>query len=237
MKSCIMIPARMDSSRFPGKPLHTINGRPLIEWVWRAAMNVGVPVFVCSPDRRILAEASDFGARIIYAPDGINGTERCACALDAIGGGFDIVVNWQGDAPLIPPGWASALIESLKVWREESSAATVIVKGVPRPGAVCVDISQHADGVLTFWREGSPEKEEWIHQGIYAYRADSLREYAKLPPTSAEIACSLEQLRWPHSWNLVTFTDPEGGPPEVNHKEDLAAVARALRSQHEDSQL
>ena len=122
MSVLIAIPARYASTRYPGKPLATLTGATgqtlsLIERSWRAAMDVqGVDrVVVATDDARIRAAAEAFGAEVVMTSESCaNGTERCAETHDVLGGGYDIVVNLQGDAPLTPHWFVEGLIDGLR---------------------------------------------------------------------------------------------------------------------------
>jgi 3-deoxy-manno-octulosonate cytidylyltransferase (CMP-KDO synthetase) len=132
MSVLIVIPARYASTRYPAKPLVTLTGatgeaRTLIRRSWDAACAVqGVDrVVVATDDARIKAEAEGFGAEVVMtSPDCANGTERCAEALAVLGGGYDIVVNLQGDAPLTPAWFVEDLVAGLRAnpWAEATDA-------------------------------------------------------------------------------------------------------------------
>ncbi|HHB80503.1 MAG TPA: 3-deoxy-manno-octulosonate cytidylyltransferase, partial [Aliiroseovarius sp.] len=121
MRTLVVIPARYASTRYPGKALADLGGasggpKPLIRRTWEAAQAVrGVDrVVVATDDKRIARRAGGFGAEVgMTSSKCENGTERCAEALDTLGGGYDIVVNLQGDAPLTPPWFVEELIEAL----------------------------------------------------------------------------------------------------------------------------
>lgn len=226
MKAAIIIPARMGSTRFPGKPLVKIAGHALIYWVWRNAMRVGVPVLVASADQEILDYATAIGARVVRA-NGENGTERCAAALQQIGGGYDIVVNWQGDAPLIPPAWAFDLIVRLRS-NLQTEAATIGYMAQPHEGLVRIDRGDYPNTVMFSRCKPTDEVPVLAHAGIYAYRGDALRRYARLKPTDREISQGLEQLRFPGVWGIIEQEPPAIPIREVNYPDDLDPVAAQL---------
>lgn len=229
-----MIPARYDSSRFPGKPLAQLAGRPLIEWTWRAAMRARLPVFVVTDSPLISDVASMFGARVILTPQFCqNGTERCAWALGALKGGIDVVVNWQGDAPLIPPDFASAVSGAL-LTSMDHDVATLAVPGRSHDGQVRVF---EAAGLATgFFRTAEPWGRPVLqHVGMYAYRGDALRRYGETPSLS-EKAESLEQNRWIDREIPVALIHQDAPPyelREVNHPCDVDPVSNILRQIHE----
>ncbi len=232
MNCCIIIPARYDSTRFPGKPLHLINDAPLLFWTWQRAMRAGFPVFIASDDARIITEASGFGARVIKTGPANNGTERCALALAALGGGYDIVINWQGDAPLIPPKWAKDLADRLM--RDMSrDVGTACYPCEHYEGVVAVARGDYPGG-STFHRPNKSVDTVMAHVGVYAMRADALRRYDLTPSRHLERERGLEQLRWPWVERVAPIFFGEFVPPphplrEVNFPADVPIVAEALR--------
>lgn len=112
-----VIPARYQSSRFPGKPLVNIAGKPMIVRTWEQAMKATKlnKVVVATDDERIAKVCRDHGADVVMTDEDIpNGTERCAQAVERLGGGFDICVNIQGDEPLIEPEIIDAVVDALQ---------------------------------------------------------------------------------------------------------------------------
>lgn len=233
MKACIIIPARLASSRFPRKMLHEINGASLIYWTWRQAMRVGLPVFIASEDTEILAHVSQFGALPIIASAPNNGTERCAAALEVLGGGFDIVVNWQGDSPLTDPEWCKHAISLLR-GDMNLDLSTVGYPAIPKIGSVAIG-NGHIRNTVNFYRPEPDGKEILAHAGIYAIRGDSLRRFGT-EALDMEIEHGLEQLRW--TWyrfriGIAREAAPRYEMREVNLPEDVEPVAASLRLIHE----
>ena len=226
MSVLIVIPARYASSRYPGKPLATLRGasgisKTLIARSWDAAMAVsGVEkVVVATDDDRIRCAAEGFGAQVVMTPASCqNGTERCAAALEALGGGYEIVVNLQGDAPLTPAWFIEDLVTGL---RDDQSAAvaTPVLRADGRAlngfledrragrvgGTTAVfGTDQNA---LYFSKEVIPyqgktyhdddaETPVFHHVGVYAYRPEALLDYPGWPPGPLEALEGLEQLRF-----------------------------------------
>ena len=134
MSVLIVIPARYASQRYPGKPLVALTGasgrtQTLIERSWRAAMAVsGVDrVVVSTDDARIKEAAEAFGAEVVMTSEACrNGTERCAETLEVLGGGYEIVVNLQGDAPLTPAWFVEGLVEGLRAAPDADIATPVL---------------------------------------------------------------------------------------------------------------
>jgi 3-deoxy-manno-octulosonate cytidylyltransferase (CMP-KDO synthetase) len=233
----IVIPARYASTRFPGKPLAPILGKPLIQWTWEAASRVsGAEVVIATDDDRIQVIAEGFGASVIRTGAGCrNGTERVAEAVDTMTwhATTDVVVNWQGDAPLIQPPMVERVVSLLL--RTNADVATPVIDLVnlfdPKVGQGHVDVWMTPDGrALWFTREtvlGGPVA---AHVGLYAYRRGALRDYIGWSEGTAEKRIGLEQLRWlEHGADVrcVPFA-PVTPPPEVNYMHDIPAVEAAL---------
>jgi len=254
MQPLVIIPARFASVRFPGKPLCPLTAvdgitRPLVEWTWRAAAAaVGAEaVCIATEDARIADAAHAFGARVVLTdPDLRNGTERCAAAMAALGERPAVVVNLQGDSPLIPPHFVTAVLAAFAhpavrvatPYVECDAAMMALIHAdhaAGRVGGTCV--AARADGTAAYFSKypiphgASAECPLRLHLGLYAFRPEALAAYAALPPAALERAEGLEQLRfleagWPI--HLVAVPRPEGGMWEVNNPEDVAIVERGL---------
>ena len=225
MPVLIVIPARYASTRYPGKPLVGLRGaggavKPLIERSWLAAQAVaGVDrVVVATDDVRIRDAAQAFGAEVVMtAPEAANGTERCAEAHAALGGGFDIVVNLQGDAPLTPPWFVGDLVTGLRGDPDAGIATPVLrcdgrmLHGLladRRSGRVGGTTAVFGTGgrALYFSKEVIPytgttyasdqPTPVFHHVGVYAYRSDALAAYPGWPVGPLEALEGLEQLRF-----------------------------------------
>lgn len=208
-----IIPARFQSTRFPGKPLAELGGKPIIQRVYENTKKALAEVYVATDDERIFRAVEAFGGKAVYtSSDHQSGTDRCAEAAQKIAGQiqFDVVINIQGDEPFI----RTEQIEGLKDCFNfpETEIATLIkpitdpaeITNINRPKVV-VNKSQEA---LYFSRSPIPfvrdaRSEEWIgrtpfysHIGMYAYRYNILLELTQLPVGILEKAESLEQLRW-----------------------------------------
>ncbi|MBT8459868.1 MAG: 3-deoxy-manno-octulosonate cytidylyltransferase [Boseongicola sp.] len=223
MKIVIFIPARYQSSRFPGKPLAVLRGatgvsKSLIERSWDAAKAVSSvsEVFVLTDDERIAEASSGFGGIVLMTPSTCrNGTERCAAAVDQLSEAPDIVVNLQGDAPLTPSHYVDALIEAMSS-DPTIAMATPVLRTEPehlaklqaerkagRVGATTVVLSANRDGlyfskeVLPFY-DGAPDHAVPVyhHVGCYAYRPETLKRYIALSEGPLEKREGLEQLRF-----------------------------------------
>lgn len=243
MKTFGIIPSRFGSSRFPGKPLAVLAGKPLVAWVVEAVKKAKSldEVLVATDDERIVAAVEQYGGRAVMTPSELpSGTDRIACAA----GDFaddDILVNIQGDEPLIDPALVDALVAKL---REDSrwSMATAVtpIKSAADLAAKTVVkvVLDRDDGALYFSRSPIPcdrDKEPDLagglyvrHLGIYAYRGAFLRRYIAEAPCDLEKTEKLEQLRalWMGAKIAVVKTDDEG--VGVDTPEDAKRVERIL---------
>jgi 3-deoxy-manno-octulosonate cytidylyltransferase (CMP-KDO synthetase) len=208
-----IIPARFQSTRFPGKPLAILGGKPIIQWVYENAKKALDQAYVATDDERIYQAVEAFGGKAVYtSANHQSGTDRCAEAAQKLAEhiGFDVVINIQGDEPFIRP----EQVEGLKVCFDSpgTEIATLIkpitnaseITNINRPKVV-VNKNQEAmyfsRSPIPFVRDSQPG--EWInrntfysHVGMYAYRFDILLELTRLPLSVLEKAESLEQLRW-----------------------------------------
>ena len=215
-KFIAIIPSRYGSSRFPGKPLADIAGKPMIQRVYEQVIQAVDEVWVATDDERIATMVRSFGGKVMMtSPDHRSGTDRCAEAVRKVsketGRDFDVVINVQGDEPFVQPGQIMILQRPF-IEEPDTEIATLIqrirkteVLLNPAEAKVALDIHGNA---MFFSRMPIPmgfksEQSEWIsnfryycHVGIYAYRTDILEKLSKLPEGFLEKAESLEQLRW-----------------------------------------
>jgi 3-deoxy-manno-octulosonate cytidylyltransferase (CMP-KDO synthetase) len=259
MNALILIPARFQSTRYPGKPLVGIRGaggaaKPLIQRSVEAARRVaGVSgVFVTTDDERIADACSAFGVGVIMtSPECRNGTERCAEAMAQLHDP-ELVINFQGDALLTPPGFVEALIARMEqdsdalvatpamLLRSAEVRALQAEEAAGRVGgtSVVTDNQGYAlyfskrliphlpHGILE--REMSPVR---LHVGVYAYRPEALERYVSTPVSELEALEGLEQLRFLAAGARVAVVDVETPPfalRELNNPEDVAAIEKAL---------
>lgn len=262
MPVLLVIPARYASTRYPGKPLVELRGatgdaRSLVRRSWDAAMSVpGVDrVVVATDDDRIAGAARAFGAEVAMTPKTCrNGTERCAVVAREIGASHDIVVNLQGDAPLTPPWFVSALIEAM-----QADPARLVATPVLRCDAAALagflDDRRHgrvggttavfdrAGRALYFSKEvlpytGRPLGEgETIpvfhHVGVYAYRHAGLDAYPTWEPGPLETWEGLEQLRFMENGVPVHCVEVEARGRafwELNNPADVPRIEAIFRA-------
>ncbi|HSN33737.1 MAG TPA: 3-deoxy-manno-octulosonate cytidylyltransferase [Ideonella sp.] len=244
----VVIPARYASARLPAKMLAPIGGRPLIRWVWERACASGARrVIVATDDERILAAAAGFGAEcMMTAPGHVSGTDRVAEVARRAGFAPDeIVVNLQGDEPLVDP----ALLARLAAALERDPGVDIATAAAPigslgeflDPNCVKALRDAHGDA-LYFSRApvpwprdhtvgGQPARCDgaWRHIGLYAYRVEGLLRFAALAPTPLELLERLEQLRaLEHGMRIHVLALDAAPPSGVDTAEDLERVRAVL---------
>lgn len=214
MEFIAIIPARYASTRFPGKPLADMNGKPMIQRVYEQVKKCVDKVYVATDDDRIYRAVESFGGNVVMTSQNHkSGTDRCAEAYKKIGNGEDVIINIQGDEPFIAP---SQILSIMECFTDSSVQIATLVKpflksdGIdalmnPNSPKVVLGVDNQA---LYFSRSVIPyvrgcDIQEWLnettfykHIGMYAYCADALMEITELPQSSLEKAESLEQLRW-----------------------------------------
>lgn len=230
-----VIPARYGSTRFPGKPLAMIAGRPMIQWVYEKAAGATRvdDVLVATDDRRIAAAVESFGGRaVMTSPNHSTGTDRIAEAVE--GTEADLIVNVQGDEPLVP----SEVIDRLVVTMRESGAemGTVAVPFAysanppenPNAVKVVTDSQGYAlyfsRGLIPHPREGGTAVEPRLHWGLYAYRRDFLKRFVSWPAGRLEKCEMLEQLRALENGARIMVIEAEVRSIGVDMPEDISRV-------------
>jgi 3-deoxy-manno-octulosonate cytidylyltransferase (CMP-KDO synthetase) len=246
----VVIPARMASSRLPDKPLADIAGLPMVVRVaQRALQSQARQVVVAADDLRIVKACQSHGIEVLLTRTGhVSGSDRLAEACQRLGLSEDaVVVNVQGDEPLIQPGLINA-VAHLLIERPEASMSTAAhaigsLSEFTNPNVVKVvmDARQLAlyfsRAPIAWWRDGQtgtgfkalPDPAPLRHIGIYGYRAGFLALFPQLPPSPLETMESLEQLRalW-HGHRIAVHVTSEAPGPGVDTPEDLARVRQLL---------
>ena len=240
----VVIPARFAASRLPGKPLLPIGDRPLIQWVWQCARASGAAsVVIATDDVRIFDSAQGFGADcLMTSAEHASGTDRIAEVVRAKGfAADDIVVNLQGDEPMMPAALIDEVAQALNArpHTDIATAVTPIQSLAEFLDPSCVKALRACDGqALYFSRAAVPWPRDcvaagqptrfagaWRHIGIYAYRVRSLLQFASWPPTPLEETERLEQLRaLEHGMRIHLVTLAEAPPAGVDTPEDLERV-------------
>ncbi len=243
MKFLALIPARYASTRFPGKPLADIGGKPMIQRVYECASEHFADCYVATDDERIEQAVVAFGGRVVMtSTEHRSGTDRCAEALDNVekmtGAKFDVVINIQGDEPFLA---AEHLSKIKALFDDARTAIGTLVKpfsaneDIFNANSPKVVISQ-GGAALYFSRSVIPhlrgvKEEEWQdnrqyykHIGLYAYTAKTLREITRLPQGELEKAESLEQLRWLENGYAIRVAVTHTESVAIDTPEDLARV-------------
>ena len=239
MKVLGIIPARYGSSRFPGKPLIDLKGKSMIRRVYEGAKRSAVlsEVIVATDDKRILDEVESFGGiALMTDASHPSGTDRCgeiAAKLE----GFDVIINIQGDEPLVDFRQLDTLAAAFK--DPEVKIATLGIRDISMEDILNTNrikvVVNHKSEALYFSRspipnfanaKGDPlENYPFLrHIGLYAYRADTLQELVNLQPTMLEQTESLEQLRWMYYGYPVTVVLTEIETPNIDVPEDVEKV-------------
>lgn len=238
MKFLGVIPARYASTRFPGKPLADIHGKPMIQCVYEQAVKCKElsEVIVATDDKRIEEAVKKFKGNVVMTSDKHeSGTDRCYEALTKYGGDFEAVINIQGDEPFTRPEQIAKVASCFS--QPEVRLATLIKKvnslnELTDHNTVKVVISKNKEA-LYFSRTPIPsyrgrEFAEWLklhtyykHIGIYGYRTDVLKEITKLERSPLEMAESLEQLRWLENGFRISVEVTETESLSIDTPEDL----------------
>lgn len=234
-----LIPSRWGSSRFPGKPLHLLAGKPLVQHVWEQVSKCRRlhDIAIATDDDRIRETAEAFGAKVIMtSPDHPSGSDRLAEALQYFPEATH-VVNIQGDEPMIEPDLIDSLAEAL-LSDPDLSMATVGAElkseeDFQNPNIVKVVLALNGDA-LYFSRAMIPyprngDKTPLRHLGLYAYRADFLKQFVQWEPSSLELCESLEQLRALENGARIRVILTDHDSPGVDTPEQAAQVEELLK--------
>ena len=235
MKVLCVIPARYASTRLPGKPLSMIAGKPMIQHVYERACQAQLPdeVVVATDNELVEKAVLNFGGKaVMTSPDHPSGTDRLA-EVALMYPDVDVIVNVQGDEPMIPPEVIDGLAEAFNSDADLNMATMKVVmdeEDYENPAAVKV-VADQQGYALYFSRSLMPyprNKPEGFkvfkHVGIYAYRRNFLLKYAALAPTPLEKAESLEQLRALENGYKIKVLESDFQGIGVDTPEDLAAV-------------
>lgn len=247
MKFLGIIPARYASTRFPAKPLAMLGGKPVIQRVYEQVAGVLDDAWVATDDERIESAVKAFGGKVVMTSvDHKSGTDRCFEAYTKIGSGFDVVVNIQGDEPFIQP---SQLLAVKACFDDPSTQIATLVKpfsgeddfavleNVNSPKVVVnknMNALYFSRSIIPYQRNA--DKKDWLknhtyykHIGLYAYRAEVLKEITSLPQSSLELAESLEQLRWLENGYTIKVGVSEVETIGIDTPQDLEAAERYLQ--------
>ncbi|EJL6399911.1 3-deoxy-manno-octulosonate cytidylyltransferase [Vibrio navarrensis] len=247
MSFTVVIPARYQSSRLPGKPLADIAGKPMIQWVYEQAIQAGAQdVIIATDDERVADAVVAFGGKVcMTSPNHESGTERLAEVVKSMGIADDhIIVNVQGDEPLIPPAIIRQVADNLAASTAPMATLGVAIineEEVFNPNAVKV-VTDKEGYALYFSRatipwdrdayargEKLPPQALMRHIGIYAYRAGFINTYVNWQPSSLEKIECLEQLRvlW-YGEKIHVALAKEAPPAGVDTPADLELVRQIV---------
>lgn len=247
MKFIAIIPARYASTRFPGKPLAMLGGKPVIQRVYEQVMREIPDAWVATDDERIKQAVEIFGGKaVMTSPNHKSGTDRIEEAAEKIGTDADVVVNIQGDEPFIQPSQIRTVCQQFD--NPATQIATIgkpftSMAGVDNPNSpkIVTDINGFA---LYFSRSVIPyvrgkEHATWLeefpflkHLGIYAYRRSVLRDITRLPQSSLEKAESLEQLRWLQNGYRIRVGITNAETVGIDTPADLERAEQFLKECH-----
>jgi 3-deoxy-manno-octulosonate cytidylyltransferase (CMP-KDO synthetase) len=239
MRPIVLIPARMASTRLPGKPLADIGGVPMIVRVWRQAMAAAVgPVFVAAAEPQIAQAVEAAGGQAVLTdPDLPSGSDRIFQALGRIdpAGAYDVIVNLQGDLPALDPAMVRAVTEALtKSGADIATLAAAIddPADYENPAVVKPVVAWTGDSgrALYFTRARAPSGEGVLyhHIGIYAFTRDALSRFVSMPPSPLERREKLEQLRALEAGMRIEVARVDSVPLSVDTPADLEKARRLL---------
>ena len=250
MKYIALIPARYASTRFPGKPLARLGGKPVIQRVYEQVSSIIPDTFVATDDDRIYEAVCQFGGRaVMTSTHHKSGTDRIAEAVEKLHSDHDVIVNVQGDEPFIRRAQIMALCQCFE--DEETQIATLgkpfeDMTAVENPNSpkIAVDCRGFA---LYFSRSVIPfvrgeQHEEWLrhfpylkHLGLYAYRREVLEAITRLPQSPLEKAESLEQLRWLENGYRIRVGITDMETIGIDTPEDLERAEQFLATWQKNS--
>ena len=259
MKTLAIIPARYASTRFPGKPLALLCGKPVIQWVWERVRAIGAvtDAVVATDDERIMQAVEAFGGRAMMTSDRHrSGTDRCGEVLQMLedeGKHYDVVVNVQGDEPFVDARQIETLLAAFSpvsgsTFNPETEIGSLMcpirsLEELLSPNNVKVVCDKRGDA-LYFSRQPIPymrgvEQGQWLergeyfkHVGIYAFRTEVLKLVVTLAPAALEVSESLEQLRWLASGYRIRMCVTDHTNIGIDTPEDLVEAERKLKTEN-----
>ena len=246
MKFIGIIPARYASTRFPGKPLALLGGKPVIQHVYEKVAAVLEAAYVATDDERIYDVVKSFGGQVVMTrTDHKSGTDRIEEAIEKIGGEWDVVVNVQGDEPFVAKNQLDTICHCF-----DDPTTQIATLGKPFESMEAVQspnspkiVVDNMGFAMYFSRSVIPyvrgkEMSSWLthypflkHLGIYAYRKDVLRQVTQLPQSSLEIAESLEQLRWLQNGFKIKVGTTDVETVGIDSPQDLERAEEFLKTQ------
>ena len=250
LKFIVVIPARYASTRFPGKPLALLGGKPVIQHVYEQVSGVVENVVVATDDERIYSAVENFGGRVVMtSTNHKSGTDRCWEAYQKQGEEYDVVINVQGDEPFIAHSQLRAIMDCFN--EETTDIATLVkplteedgIEALENPNSPKVVLDKQSRAIY-FSRSVIPylrgvEREEWLkkhtyykHIGMYAFRADVLKQVTSLEQSPLELAESLEQLRWLENGYKIGVGISDVETVGIDTPEDLQKAEEFLKKRN-----
>ncbi|WP_035291745.1 3-deoxy-manno-octulosonate cytidylyltransferase [Clostridium sp. KNHs214] len=237
-----IIPARYQSSRFPGKPLALINEKPMIQWVYERVSSVDKikSVYVATDDQRIYDEVINFGGNAIITGEHNCGSNRLAEAINKIDGDFDIVLNIQGDEPMIK---VEMILDLISAFEDENVYMATLKKEIkedieinnPNIAKLITDKNGYAiyfsRSTIPFNRDKIDNIKYYKHIGVYGYTKEFLKKFANLPQTSLEITEQLEQLRAIESGYKIKVIETKYQSIGVDLPEHIKIVEKEMKKE------
>jgi 3-deoxy-manno-octulosonate cytidylyltransferase (CMP-KDO synthetase) len=233
-----IIPARFESSRFPGKPLIDLKGKSMIQRVYEgaSASKLLSEVIVATDDERILEHVLSFGGKVqMTSPNHTTGTDRCGEVAKDLQ--TDVIINIQGDEPLVDYRQIDQLCKAFEDAQVNIATLGILMKDdkleLANPNRIKIVRNTFGDA-LYFSRSAIPFQRTESnypflkHIGLYAFRKDVLMNLTALPPVSLEETESLEQLRWLYNGYSIRVVQTEIETPNIDSPEDIAEVLRFL---------
>ena len=251
-KTVAIIPARYASTRFPGKPLALLGGKPVIQWVWEnvSAMPELACAVVATDDERIAAAVEGFGGRaMMTASTHRSGTDRCVEVVRHLreqGQEYNVAINVQGDEPFVRQEQLRSLVDCFADSEVQIATLKTAIRSTeelfsPNNVKVVCDLRGRA---LYFSRQPLPhlrgvEEEQWTerhsyfkHVGIYAFRTSTLEAIGRLPQSPLELSESLEQLRWLENGYRIQVKETAVANIGIDTPADMALAEHFLKEIH-----
>jgi 3-deoxy-manno-octulosonate cytidylyltransferase (CMP-KDO synthetase) len=243
-KTAIIIPARYASTRFPAKLLADLNGKPVIQWVYEKAMQANADdVWVAADDQRIIDAVESFGGKaVLTSTSHPSGTDRINEAVEIISADneFDLIVNLQGDEPLISPEVVNQLIDMM-LSNDAIKMGTIAVQAqrseiADDPNRVKAVIAENGKALYftrasaPFLRDGGEDCGMFLHWGIYAYKKETLAKLVTFPESKLEKCEKLEQLRALENGIDIFVLKTDKNTIGIDTPEDLEEVKKILKT-------
>jgi 3-deoxy-manno-octulosonate cytidylyltransferase (CMP-KDO synthetase) len=243
-KTAIIIPARYASTRFPAKLLADLNGKPVIQWVYEKAMQANADdVWVAADDQRIIDAVESFGGKaVLTSTSHPSGTDRINEAVEIISADneFDLIVNLQGDEPLISPEVVNQLIDMM-LSNDAIKMGTIAVQAqrseiADDPNRVKAVIAKNGKALYftrasaPFLRDGGEDCGMFLHWGIYAYKKETLAKLVTFPESKLEKCEKLEQLRALENGIDIFVLKTDKNTIGIDTPEDLEEVKKRLKT-------